>query len=128
MRQARGLHAAWYVQGAARTLLSLLTSSPFSPPLPPLPPPSSNTQTHVDNSFGNSLAFTMNNTFGTHVLLEAARKAGSIRRFINVSTDEVRALCLMEGWGWAMGVFGRRKRVCQQQHRQQHRVLQTAGG
>ncbi|MEW5306394.1 MAG: hypothetical protein WDW38_007332 [Sanguina aurantia] len=46
-------------------------------------------QTHVDNSFGNSLAFTMNNTFGTHVLLEACRMAGSIKRFINVSTDEV---------------------------------------
>jgi dTDP-glucose 4,6-dehydratase len=46
-------------------------------------------QTHVDNSFGNSLAFTMNNTYGTHVLLEAARKHGKIRRFINVSTDEV---------------------------------------
>ncbi|PNH00644.1 putative rhamnose biosynthetic enzyme 3 [Tetrabaena socialis] len=46
-------------------------------------------QTHVDNSFGNSLAFTLNNTYGTHVLLEAARMAGSIRRFINVSTDEV---------------------------------------
>ncbi len=47
-------------------------------------------QTHVDNSFGNSLAFTMNNTYGTHVLLEAARVYGKIRRFINVSTDEVR--------------------------------------
>eukprot|EP00798_Chlamydomonas_sp_ICE-L_P016599 gene16599-22839_t len=46
-------------------------------------------QTHVDNSFGNSLAFTMNNTFGTHVLLEASRMAGTIKRFINVSTDEV---------------------------------------
>ncbi|GFH28095.1 NAD(P)-bd_dom domain-containing protein [Haematococcus lacustris] len=46
-------------------------------------------QTHVDNSFGNSLAFTMNNTYGTHVLLEAARMAGTIKRFINVSTDEV---------------------------------------
>ncbi len=46
-------------------------------------------QTHVDNSFGNSLAFTLNNTFGTHVLLEASRMAGTIRRFINVSTDEV---------------------------------------
>lgn len=46
-------------------------------------------QTHVDNSFGNSLAFTMNNTYGTHVLLEAARVYGGIRRFINVSTDEV---------------------------------------
>ena len=46
-------------------------------------------QTHVDNSFGNSLAFTMNNTYGTHVLLESARIYGKIRRFINVSTDEV---------------------------------------
>ena len=49
-----------------------------------------NLQTHVDNSFGNSLAFTMNNTYGTHVLLEAARTYGKLRRFINVSTDEVR--------------------------------------
>lgn len=46
-------------------------------------------QTHVDNSFGNSLAFTMNNTYGTHVLLEACRRYGKIRRFVNVSTDEV---------------------------------------
>jgi UDP-glucose 4,6-dehydratase len=46
-------------------------------------------QTHVDNSFGNSLTFTMNNTFGTHVLLESCRVYGKIRRFINVSTDEV---------------------------------------
>lgn len=46
-------------------------------------------QTHVDNSFGNSLAFTMNNTYGTHVMLEAARMTGTIQRFINVSTDEV---------------------------------------
>ena len=43
----------------------------------------------MDNSFGNSLAFTMNNTYGTHVLLESARIYGKIRRFINVSTDEV---------------------------------------
>ena len=90
-------------------------------------------QTHVDNSFGNSMAFTMNNTcggagpgrcaapacmgaaarlhaatahapptpdpplpcrahtrrYGTHVLLECSRLYGKIRRFINVSTDEV---------------------------------------
>eukprot|EP00210_Caulerpa_lentillifera_P002994 g2859.t1 len=46
-------------------------------------------QTHVDNSFGNSLAFTMNNTYGTHVLLETSRNYGKIQRFINVSTDEV---------------------------------------
>lgn len=45
--------------------------------------------THVDNSFGNSLSFTMNNTYGTHVLLEACRMWGQIQRFINVSTDEV---------------------------------------
>jgi FlaA1/EpsC-like NDP-sugar epimerase len=32
----------------------------------------------------------MNNTYGTHVLLEAARKAGTVTRFINVSTDEAR--------------------------------------
>ncbi len=51
-------------------------------------------QTHVDNSFGNSLAFTMNNTYGTHVLLEACRVYGSIRRFVAVSTDEVS--CLLE--------------------------------
>jgi dTDP-D-glucose 4,6-dehydratase len=31
----------------------------------------------------------MNNTYGTHVMLEAARMTGSIKRFINVSTDEV---------------------------------------
>ena len=43
----------------------------------------------MDNSFGNSLAFTMNNTYGTHVLLEACRMYGAVRRFINVSTDEV---------------------------------------
>jgi UDP-glucose 4,6-dehydratase len=47
-------------------------------------------QTHVDNSFGNSITFTQNNIIGTHVLLEAARHmGGQIRRFIHVSTDEV---------------------------------------
>jgi UDP-glucose 4,6-dehydratase len=45
--------------------------------------------THVDASFGNSVEFTMNNTVGTHVLLEACRKHGGIQRIINVSTDEV---------------------------------------
>lgn len=46
-------------------------------------------QTHVDNSFGNSIAFTMNNTLGTHMLLEACRKYARLEKFINVSTDEV---------------------------------------
>ena len=45
--------------------------------------------THVYLSFGNSLAFTLNNTYGTHVLLEACRSYGLVKRFINVSTDEV---------------------------------------
>ena len=47
-------------------------------------------QTHVDNSFGNSFEFTMNNVYGTHVLLEACKvTGGQIKRFIHVSTDEV---------------------------------------
>lgn len=46
-------------------------------------------QTHVDNSFGNSFQFTEANVLGTHVLLEAAKVAG-IKRFIHVSTDEVK--------------------------------------
>ncbi|KAJ7299782.1 hypothetical protein O6H91_03G122100 [Diphasiastrum complanatum] len=46
-------------------------------------------QTHVDNSFGNSFEFTKNNIYGTHVLLEACKVTGNIRRFIHVSTDEV---------------------------------------
>jgi UDP-glucose 4,6-dehydratase len=47
-------------------------------------------QTHVDNSFGNSIAFTQANVIGTHTLLEAAKAhKDQIRRFIHVSTDEV---------------------------------------
>jgi dTDP-glucose 4,6-dehydratase len=46
-------------------------------------------QSHVDSSFGNSLSFTMNNTYGSHVLLEAVRVYGKVARFVNVSTDEV---------------------------------------
>ncbi|KND05159.1 dTDP-glucose 4,6-dehydratase [Spizellomyces punctatus DAOM BR117] len=45
-------------------------------------------QTHVDNSFGNSAEFTLNNVMGTHVLLEAAR-INNVKRFIHISTDEV---------------------------------------
>ncbi|RDX78927.1 Trifunctional UDP-glucose, partial [Mucuna pruriens] len=46
-------------------------------------------QTHVDNSFGNSMEFTYNNIYGTHVLLEACRVTNCVKRFIHVSTDEV---------------------------------------
>ncbi len=46
-------------------------------------------QSHVDNSFGNSINFTIDNVLGTHHLLETVRKYGKIQRFIHVSTDEV---------------------------------------
>ena len=46
-------------------------------------------QTHVDNSFGNSIQFTNDNILGTHTLLESARVYAKIKRFIHVSTDEV---------------------------------------
>jgi len=46
-------------------------------------------QTHVDNSFGNSIAFTESNILGTHVLLECAKVCETIKRFVHVSTDEV---------------------------------------
>lgn len=45
-------------------------------------------ESHVGRSFDNSMDFTRTNTFGTHVLLEAARQQ-NVTRFIHVSTDEV---------------------------------------
>jgi len=45
-------------------------------------------ESHVDNSFGNSLTFTRSNALGTHTLLEAARVA-DVKLFVHVSTDEV---------------------------------------
>jgi len=46
-------------------------------------------QTHVDNSFGNSIQFTLDNVVGTHTLLECCKEYGKIRRFVHISTDEV---------------------------------------
>jgi len=46
-------------------------------------------QSHVQNSFEDSLRFTHDNVVGTHTLLEACRKYGGIQKFIHVSTDEV---------------------------------------
>ena len=46
-------------------------------------------QSHVDNSFTNSLQYTQDNIVGTHTLLEATRKYNKIKKFIHVSTDEV---------------------------------------
>ena len=46
-------------------------------------------QSHVQNSFDDSLQYTMDNIVGTHTLLECCRKYGKIQKFIHVSTDEV---------------------------------------
>lgn len=47
-------------------------------------------ESHVDKSFQNSLNFTYQNVYGTHVLLEACRNYGTkLQRFIHMSTDEV---------------------------------------
>jgi dTDP-glucose 4,6-dehydratase len=46
-------------------------------------------QSHVQNSFEESLMYTQDNIVGTHTLLECCRKWGKIIKFIHVSTDEV---------------------------------------
>jgi len=46
-------------------------------------------QSHVQNSFEDSLQYTNDNVLGTHTLLEAARRYGGIKKFIHISTDEV---------------------------------------
>jgi len=45
-------------------------------------------ETHVDRSIENAHAFLMTDTVGVYVLLEEARR-GPVRRFVQVSTDEV---------------------------------------
>lgn len=45
-------------------------------------------ETHVDNSIKNSEEFITSNIVGAHILLEACRK-NDIRKFIQISTDEV---------------------------------------
>lgn len=46
-------------------------------------------QSHVQNSFDDSLQYTNDNIVGTHTLLEATKKYGKIQKFIHISTDEV---------------------------------------
>src|SRR5258706_10912978 len=43
-------------------------------------------QTHVDQSFGNSTQFIIDNVLGTSVLLECCREYGRLEKFIHVST------------------------------------------
>jgi len=46
-------------------------------------------QSHVDNSFENSLQYTDDNVKGTHVLLECVRQVNKDIVFLHFSTDEV---------------------------------------
>ena len=46
-------------------------------------------ETHVDRSIRSAGAFITTDVYGTFVLLEAAREATRLRRFIQISTDEV---------------------------------------
>ena len=51
-------------------------------------------QSHVDNSFGNSIQFTLDNVLGTHTLLECCKvyqqqSNSFLKRFLHISTDEV---------------------------------------
>ena len=46
-------------------------------------------QSHVDNSFGDPIQFTVDNVLGTHVLVHVAHEYGRLQKFIHISTDEV---------------------------------------
>ena len=50
-------------------------------------------QSHVDNSFFNSIPFTKTNVLGTHILLETVKvyhdETKNLKKLIHVSTDEV---------------------------------------
>jgi len=46
-------------------------------------------QSHVDTSFYNSLIYTDDNIYATHILLECVREYNKIELFIHISTDEV---------------------------------------
>jgi len=65
-------------------------------------------QSHVDNSFENSLQYSQDNILGTHTLLECCRKYGKIQRFIHVSTDEVYGESMLED---------------EEQHKTEHSIL-----
>ena len=65
-------------------------------------------QSHVQNSFDDSLQFTKDNVLGTHILLECCRKYGKIEKFIHVSTDEV---------------YGESMNCVEEQHKTEHSIL-----
>jgi dTDP-glucose 4,6-dehydratase len=53
-------------------------------------------QSHVQNSFDDSLQYTHDNILGTHTILEACKKYGKIEKFIHISTDEVYGESMLE--------------------------------
>ena len=53
-------------------------------------------QSHVQNSFTDSLQYTHDNVIGTHTLLECSRKYSKLKLFIHVSTDEVYGESLLD--------------------------------
>jgi len=65
-------------------------------------------QSHVQNSFEDSIKFTNDNIIGTHVLLECSRKYGKLKKFIHVSTDEV---------------YGESMNSIEEQHKTEHSIL-----
>lgn len=68
-------------------------------------------QSHVQNSFEDSIKFTHDNIVGTHTLLEACRRYGKnnkFDKFIHVSTDEV--------YGESMNSIG-------ETHKTEHSIL-----
>ena len=65
-------------------------------------------QSHVQNSFEDSLIFTKDNVLGTHILLECARKYKKVKKIIHVSTDEV---------------YGESMNTVDETHKTEHSVL-----
>jgi len=65
-------------------------------------------QSHVQNSFDDSINFTFDNILGTHTLLEACKKYGKIIKFIHVSTDEV---------------YGESMNTIEETHKTEHSIL-----
>jgi dTDP-glucose 4,6-dehydratase len=53
-------------------------------------------QSHVQNSFSDSLQYSHDNVLGTHTLLEACRLYGKVEKFIHISTDEVYGESMIE--------------------------------
>jgi dTDP-glucose 4,6-dehydratase len=65
-------------------------------------------QSHVQNSFNDSINFTYDNILGTHNLLECCKQYGKIVKFIHVSTDEV---------------YGESMNIIEETHKTEHSIL-----